>query len=174
MPELTDLNDTSLEAFEIEGNQWECDCHNKWLIDLMNAKKFTIFGKAAFCTRPTKLKGFSFLETKEFQELPCIGKDKFDPKLKDFGLEHPTSNRNGNENKIVALTVATGCVLAILFSIIFVTGLYVRKQRRISYNYLSSFKIHFSRRRPRQELGSQTSLANSVYRDNPTTLPADQ
>lgn len=163
------FNASSLKTLNVIGNQWVCDCHNKWFIDLLNNDKFLPMAKATSCTRPSKLKGFNFIEAKSFEEdWPCS--EKFDASRLDFGLDHPYPNYNSGEYRVVATTIAIGCILAILASIAFVSILYIKQQRRIAYNRLSSFKIHFQRRRQQSE---PSSLSNPVYRDNPTTLPIE-
>ena len=113
------------------------------------------------------------MEAKNFQEdWPCS--ENFDASRLDFGLDHPGPHYNSGDYRIVATTIALACILAILGSIAFVTILYVKQQRKIAYNQMSSFKIHFQRRRSGTEpASSSSSLANSVYRDNPTTLPIE-
>ena len=113
LPELKlSKNNTSLEEVKINGNQWECDCHNQWLLDLMNYEKFSKFAKNAECTRPKKFKGFNFIEAKR-AELPCEDQDTFDPKKKDFGRAHPPAIYNRGEKRMITLTIAFGCILAI-------------------------------------------------------------
>lgn len=174
LPELKlSKNNTSLEEVKINGNQWECDCHNQWLLDLMNHEKFSKFAKNAECTRPKKFKGFNFIEAKR-AELPCEDQDTFDPKKKDFGRAHPPAIYNRGEKRMITLTIAFGCILAIFGSIIFVSAMYIKEKRTISYNRLSGFKIHFQRR---QDFNSSnigtSSLGNNIYKDNPTTVPID-
>ena len=48
---------SSLKSFRIDGNVWECDCHNQWLIDLMNTLEFRGFGIDAECSKPSDFKG---------------------------------------------------------------------------------------------------------------------
>ena len=113
LPELKlSKNNTSLEEVKINGNQWECDCHNQWLLDLMNYEKFSKYAKNAECTRPKKFKGFNFIEAKR-AELPCEDQDTFDPKKKDFGRAHPPAIYNRGEKRMITLTIAFGCILAI-------------------------------------------------------------
>lgn len=47
---------SSLKIFKINGNQWECDCHNEWLLELMNYDKYLSYARRATCTRPIKFK----------------------------------------------------------------------------------------------------------------------
>ena len=51
---------SSLQSFRVEGNVWECDCHNQWLIDLMNTLEFRRFGIEAECSKPSNLQGKYF------------------------------------------------------------------------------------------------------------------
>lgn len=46
-------------------------------------------------------------------------------------------------------------------------------QRKVSYNRLSGFKIHFQRRNQlsTSSIGSRSSMDNNIYKDNPTTVP---
>ena len=173
LPELKNVENASLEFFKINGNQWECNCHNQWLIDLLNHEKFQENAKSATCTRPSDLKGVNFLDAK-IEELPCEHKEAFDATKHDFGLPHPSPKFNIGESRIVSLTIALGCILAIIISVLFVAVLYLKQKRKITYDRLSGFKIHFQRREtPESIRSSQSSMANSIYQDNPTTMPVE-
>ena len=99
-----------MEEISIDGNQWECDCHNEWLLDLLNQEKYFKYAKRAYCTRPKNVKGFSFFEAKN-EELPCEDQETFDFKKKDFGRPHIY---NRSEAQMIGLTITIGCILAIL------------------------------------------------------------
>ena len=174
LPEMNSTGELSLKVFRITGNQWECDCHNQWLVDLINQDQFVEFAELALCTRPSDLKGINLVEAKN-QDLPCDNLESFDASKHDFGLPHPSTLQFSiGESRMISLSIAIGCILAILVSILFVSALYVNQKRHISYNRLSAFKIHFRRRETPENLrNSQTSLSNSVYRDNPTTMPIE-
>ena len=113
--------------------------------------------------------GLNFVQAKE-KELPCENQERFDARKKDFGLPHPQPLHN--ESQILPIIIALGCIITIVGALVFIGVLYVQKQQRISYNRVSAFKIHFSRR-PTSLHSSQTSLGNAIYRDNPTTIPLE-
>ena len=58
-------------------------------------------------------------------------------------------------------------------SMIIVSALYIIDQRKVSYNRLSGFKIHFQRKDKFEtsSIGSNSSMGNNIYKDNPTTVP---
>jgi len=174
LPELKlNKSNMTLEVVKIEGNQWECDCHNQWLLDLMSQETFEKFAKNAKCTRPKKFKGYNFIEAKN-EELPCEDQMNFDPKRKDFGKAHPPAIYNRGEKHMIILTIALGCILAMIGSIVFVFAIYVKEKRTISYKRVSGFKFHFQKRDEFQSSRiSTSSLGNNIYRDNPTTVPID-
>ena len=119
LPELkSSKTKSSLEVIKIEGNQWECDCHNQWLLDLMNEERYLKYAQNAKCTRPTKFKGFDFIEAKN-AELPCEDQETFDPKKRDFGRAHPPAIYNRGEKHMITLTIAVGCILAVLGKVFF-------------------------------------------------------
>ena len=60
---------SSLQSFAVEGNVWECDCHNQWLIDLMNTLEFRSFGIEAECSKPFNLQGKIFFFAQNLQYL---------------------------------------------------------------------------------------------------------
>ena len=119
---------SSLEVIKIEGNQWECDCHNQWLLDLMNENRYLKYAQNAECTRPTKFKGFNFIEAKN-AELPCEDQETFDPKKRDFGRAHPPAIYNRGEKHMITLTIAVGCILAVLG----------KKFSKVKYSFINSF-----------------------------------
>lgn len=130
MPELKSNKNksSSLEVIKIEGNQWECDCHNQWLLDLMNENRYLKYAQNAECTRPTKFKGFNFIEAKN-AELPCEDQETFDPKKRDFGRAHPPAIYNRGEKHMITLTIAVGCILAVLG----------KKFSKVKYSFINSF-----------------------------------
>jgi len=158
---------SSLQSFRVEGNVWECDCHNQWLIDLMNTLEFRRFGIEAECSKPSNLQGLNFVEAKG-NELPCENEEKFDARKKDFGLPRLLHN----ENQMLAVVITLACIITIIGAAIFVGVLYLQKQQRISYARVSAFKIHFSRR-PNSDRQNSGNLGNVIYRDNPTTIPLE-
>ena len=117
-----------MEVIKIEGNQWECDCHNQWLLDLMNENRYLKYAQNAECTRPTKFKGFNFIEAKN-AELPCEDQETFDPKKRDFGRAHPPAIYNRGEKHMITLTIAVGCILAVLG----------KKFSKVKYSFINSF-----------------------------------
>ena len=87
LPELT--KNITLDL-KIKGNQWECDCHNIYLIDLM--KSFQEQNKDVLCTRPLNFKDKKLTEIEQ-NALPCEFENEFDATKIDFGLPHPVPNR---------------------------------------------------------------------------------
>lgn len=170
LPELKDVKNTSLQVFQIDGNQWECDCHNIWMIELLKSERFSENAKAAKCTRPSHLKGISFAEL-TLADLPCEHEDDFDPTKADFGLPHPNNENNRGDSKAVFLTLASFCIVAIVGSVAFVTILQMKRNRKINYNRLAGFKIQFQRRANFEAEMRDANLDNTVYRENPTTIP---
>ena len=81
---------SSLQTFRVEGNVWECDCHNQWLIDLMNTLEFRRFGIEAECSKPSNLQGkyFRFLRKKvsrnQIKKKLAIFFSSFFPNFSDF------------------------------------------------------------------------------------------
>ena len=114
----------------------------------------------------------NFIQTAS-EELPCENEDIFDARKKDFGLPHPKYQAN----QMLAIIIALGCLITIVGAFTFIAVLYLQKQQRISYARVAAFKIHFQRGRsstPTNNLhSSQNSLGNTIYRDNPTTIPLE-
>ena len=137
LPELKSSKNksSSLEVIKIEGNQWECDCHNQWLLDLMNEERYLKYAQNAKCTRPTKFKGFDFIQAKN-AELPCEDQETFDPKKRDFGRAHPPAIYNRGEKHMITLTIAVGCILAVLGKVFFHKVTYPKNERKIPEKFV--------------------------------------
>ena len=148
LPELKSSKNksSSLEVIKIEGNQWECDCHNQWLLDLMNENRYLKYAQNAECTRPTKFKGFNFIEAKN-AELPCEDQETFDPKKRDFGRAHPPAIYNRGEKHMITLTIAVGCILAVLGKVFFHKVTYPKNERKIPEKFVPEVQVMSNIRR---------------------------
>ena len=80
------------------------------------------------------------------------------------------SRNNGDETKMVFMTIIVGCICLILgAALMMILLLRIKEKRQISYAKLSQFKIQFKRQKSTNSNASSTNFDNSIYRDNPTT-----
>jgi hypothetical protein len=115
------------------------------------------------CGNPVELKGTSFDQV-PFETLPCNPKDNFNPYKTTFGLA--TDDQEGSHSTFnsVVIVVAVVCLITITLSALVFTIVYVRRH---SNRYSSMHNVHY-RVTPQ---GPGMTFENSIYRDNPTTIP---
>ena len=91
LPEFKlNISNISMEL-KVTGNQWVCNCHNLWLIEVL--KNLNDNEKVdADCNSPPDFKGTALTDLEQ-NALPCEYEDQFNPNLIDFGLPSAKSKR---------------------------------------------------------------------------------
>jgi len=115
------------------------------------------------CGNPEALKGLSFDQV-PFETLPCNPKDNFNPYKANYGLATNDHEESHSTLNSVAVGVAVVCLITITLSALVFTIVYVRRH---SNRYSSMHNVHY-RVTPQ---GPGMTFENSIYRDNPTTIP---
>ena len=154
LPDFTNWG--QLTALDIQGNPWQCDCHNEWMMTVLLKQieeRNPEMTDNIRCGGPGEgLKGR--LMTKVYfhpSEIPCNPKDNYNPYKKNFGILPVSRNaktvydeENGAKHPSrLAVGIVLTCVLAILAAACFIFGLYLqRRNQQTRYRNLFSFDSH--------------------------------
>ncbi len=102
----------NLLVFDIAGNNWACDCHNQWLINVAGARRDQA-GNAK-CSSPEEFKDWLMADIiKKNVTVPCDNVDKFDFKPRDFGLGFIQDDLQQSDSSQMMLALGLISVLSI-------------------------------------------------------------
>ena len=118
--------------------------------------------KKLACSSPAQLKGVTF-DNIPFLRIPCNTNDKFNPYKVAFGMATVDNDEGKTSAATVLLGIVVVCLMTITVSAVIYTVFYVRRHQN---RYRAMQNVHYS-------VNSQgMTIENSIYRDNPTTMPA--
>lgn len=151
-----------MEVIDIEDNPWACDCHNEWMLgELLDqiiddtphlASDLKCGGRDGLRGRQfTDLRGKHITDVPNERVLPCNQHDDFNPRSPDYGVVNglitraearlaPTrhsspssASSSTSSNSHLAVGVAIMCILTVVATVVFVSGLYFQRKRAAQY-----------------------------------------